>query len=61
MAHETHLSGPTSAPEVLSQVKTGRPLTNVPSAHTIHLLDEVSCLKMPTTTTLEKLHRYFHR
>lgn len=33
MAHEMHLAGPTSGPEVLSQGKTGRPLTNVPSAH----------------------------
>lgn len=61
MAHEVHLAGPNSSSGILSQGKTGCPLTNVPSAHTIHLLDEVSCLKMPTTTTLEKLHRYFHR
>lgn len=61
MAHEIAPRPVCNGRENLSQGKTGRPLTNVPSAHTIHLLDEVSCLKMPTTTTLEKLHRYFHR
>ena len=33
MAHETHLAGLANGPEGLSQGKTGRPLTNVPSAH----------------------------
>lgn len=34
MAHETRLTGLDSGPGDQSQGKTGRPLTNVPSAHT---------------------------
>lgn len=55
MAHETHLSGPTSAPEVLSQGKTGRPLTNVPSAHNSIKIDGYEITRTEIGLRIEEL------